>query len=195
MEIRQSVAAALIVYAGVVAALGGWFLASQPREGAQAGAGIDVSGLELSVYSSDGAASSATVLDGPAHRKGEVVVLDFWASWCGPCHVQSRLLGDMVAEYTARGVHFFAVNVGESEDLVETSLKEHPIAFPVLMDSDGSSSSRAQVAGLPTLIIVDRDGSIALRRVGLTSARFLRDTLDELLAEPVSAAPALALGG
>lgn len=175
MRVRQAVVVAFLVLAGVSAAVGGWLVARALDGGAGSVETETVlSNLELPVL--DGA------VDGPARRRGEIVVLDFWASWCTPCHVQSKILSNLVDQYSGR-VRFFAINVGESEQIVRDSLEQHPISFPVLLDLRGESASRAGIVGMPTLVILDGEGSVALRRTGLTSARFLRTALDELLTE------------
>lgn len=179
MRVRHTVLAVFFALACLVAAVGGWLVAKAlGNDGGSPGSNLVLKNLTLPLF--DGGPHET---DGPGMRRGEVVVLDFWASWCSPCHVQSRILGDLAKDYSG-SVRFFAVNVGESREVVRSSLQEHPISFPVLLDKNGESASGAGVVGMPTLVVLDRNGSIVLRRTGLTSARFLRSALDEVLARP-----------
>lgn len=152
----------------------GWF-ASRSLDGASAARAEVLSQLDLPQL--DGTRG------GPARTSSALVVLDFWASWCSPCHVQSRLLGQLVEEYEGR-VTFYAVNVGESESIVRASLEEHPIDFPVLLDESGETALRAEVFGLPTLIVLDESRSVVFSQVGLVAPNILRARLDDLLDAP-----------
>jgi len=175
MEVRRGLVAVLLIVAGVAAVGGGWFAARSLNldQGTVEPADLFA---QLELPAIDGGT------DGPAQRLGEVVVLDFWASWCSPCHVQGRLLAQLQERYANADVQFFAVNVGEPESLVRSSLKQHPIASKVLLDADAKWSSRADVFGLPTVVVLGRDGALALRRTGLTSINALRKVIDQALA-------------
>lgn len=166
--------------AGVAAVGAGWF-AARSLDGASAARADVLATLDLPQLDGD--------RGGPGHTDTDLVVLDFWASWCSPCHVQSRLLGELVDEYQDR-VSFYAVNVGESVDIVRASLEEHPIDFPVLLDETGEVALRAEVFGLPTLVVLDQERSVAFSQVGLVSPNTLRARLDGLLGIPATPASA-----
>jgi cytochrome c biogenesis protein CcmG, thiol:disulfide interchange protein DsbE len=111
---------------------------------------------------------------GPKDFPGQVVVVDFWATWCGPCHVQAQILEPLYRDFKGRGVQFLAANVGEEEATVKSFLKNRPIPYTVLLDSDSTVSNDLGVYALPTLIIVDKQGKISFLQSGLTDGDTLR---------------------
>ncbi|HVS14638.1 MAG TPA: TlpA disulfide reductase family protein [Thermoanaerobaculia bacterium] len=120
---------------------------------------------------------------GPADYRGQVVVLDFWTTWCGPCRAQSKILAGLQQEYAGRGLVVLGVNLAEPDEVVESFLAEQPAEWPTLLDRDGSLSLQAEVFGLPTMVILDRSGSVVYRGSGLTGARALRAVIDQALGE------------
>ncbi len=110
---------------------------------------------------------------------GRVVLYDFWATWCGPCHVQADILKSIYAEAKGRGAEFVGVATGEPADVVREFLSRRPLPYPVLLDPEGRLEGELAIYGLPTLVVVDRRGRIAYRHTGLIDA----DTLRRVLAE------------
>jgi thiol-disulfide isomerase/thioredoxin len=116
---------------------------------------------------------------GPRDFAGQVVLVDFWATWCGPCQIQARILEAMVGDYKGKGVQFLAANVGEDEATVKSFLKAKPFRYPVLLDPDDEVSSNLGVYALPTLMIVDKKGKISYIQPGIADAPTLRKVLRE----------------
>jgi len=116
--------------------------------------------------------------------RGKVVIIDFWASWCGPCVRSMPLLLELSREYHDLGVELILINVEESEDRIRKFLERIEVTPTVAMDTDGSVSKQYAVSGIPQTVIVDRDGGIANILVGASeeSEIKLRKTLDELTA-------------
>ena len=116
---------------------------------------------------------------GPTDFPGQVVVVDFWASWCGPCRYQAQILESLHHDYEAKGVQFLAANVGEDEATVQRFVKSKPFPYPVLLDADSEVSSRLGIYALPTLMVIDKKGKIALLKSGLVDGPTLRQALKD----------------
>jgi thiol-disulfide isomerase/thioredoxin len=114
---------------------------------------------------------------GPPDLRGQVVVVDFWASWCAPCHVQTAILERLRQQYGAHGVAFLAVNSGEDEATVRRFVADRPFDFPVLLDPDEELSARLAVIALPSLMIVDRQGEVSYFRAGIVPEKRMRELL------------------
>jgi thiol-disulfide isomerase/thioredoxin len=127
---------------------------------------------------------------GPPDLDGRVVVVDFWASWCAPCHLQTAILEKLRPQYAPHGVEFLAVNSGEDEATVRAFVGDRPFSFPVLLDPQERVSARLGVLALPSLMIVDRDGEVAYFRAGIVPERRMRELLHEAGAPDLSPATA-----
>lgn len=114
---------------------------------------------------------------GPSDFVGDVLMVDFWASWCGPCRIQHEVLTVLQQEYSGRGVSFLAVNSGELEHVARAFASEHPFAYPVLLDENSAVSDQLGVLGLPTLMILDREGQVVFFEPGIRSPREIRELL------------------
>ncbi len=114
---------------------------------------------------------------GPADFRGKVVLYDFWATWCTPCHMQAKILEDLFPQISGGDVQFVAISSGEPEDVVRTYVAKHPFAYPVLYDSDDVLSGPLDINALPTLIVADAKGRVVWREVGLVDADTVRAAL------------------
>ena len=123
---------------------------------------------------------------GPGDFSGTVLMIDFWASWCGPCRIQHEVLTVLQEEYADRGVSFLAINSGEPKGVAAKFAAEHPFTYPVLLDENSTVSDRLGVLGLPTLMLLDREGEIVYFEPGLLSSKQLRKLLEKAI---VSAEP------
>jgi thiol-disulfide isomerase/thioredoxin len=121
-----------------------------------------------------------------ADAKGSVVVLHFWASWCGPCHESMPLIQAIADDktYLARGMKVFAVNRREDDSRIAAFTQRLKLSLPVLMDESETASTKYLVAAMPTTVVVGRDGVVAKVLVGVGEEfdAKLRQAIDAALA-------------
>ncbi|HCL82301.1 MAG TPA: hypothetical protein DHW81_08890 [Nitrospiraceae bacterium] len=99
--------------------------------------------------------------------KGKVVILNFWATWCGPCRAEMPSLNKLYLEFKDKGLAVIAVSVDTSEKPVKSFIKKHNLSFPVLMDKNKAVSfDEYGVLGLPTTFIIYKNGFIAEKIIG-----------------------------
>jgi peroxiredoxin len=94
--------------------------------------------------------------------KGQVVMINFWASWCGPCRQEMPLLESMYKKYQPLGFTLIGVNVEPDQKDAESFLKQTPVTFPVLFDAKSKVSGLYNVQGMPTTVFIDRKGKVRL---------------------------------
>lgn len=107
----------------------------------------------------------------PLDYKGEVVLVDFWATWCGPCHKQADILEEIYADVQGNGVQFLAVNLGEDLETVTNFVAEDPYPYPVLLDPEDRLTYDFGIYGLPTLMVVDTQGQVSYFETGILDKR------------------------
>lgn len=90
---------------------------------------------------------------------GEVVMVNFWASWCGPCRQEMPLLEDLQKRFKKVGFTVLGVNIDEDVADAKGLLKEIPVSFPVVFDSKNKVSELYQLDAMPTTVMVDRKGN------------------------------------
>jgi thiol-disulfide isomerase/thioredoxin len=100
--------------------------------------------------------------------KGQVVMINFWATWCGPCRQEMPLLEDIYKKYKPMGFTMLAVNVEPDSKAAEAWLGKlaKPVSFPVAFDTDSKVSKMYKVAGMPSTVFVDRKGNIRVMHKG-----------------------------
>jgi thiol-disulfide isomerase/thioredoxin len=95
-----------------------------------------------------------------ADLKGRIVLVNFWASWCGPCRKEMPLLEQLNRQYRSKGVTLVGVNVEPDSAAATDWLKATPVSFPILFDVDSKVSKLYQVEGMPNTVILDRKGNV-----------------------------------
>jgi thiol-disulfide isomerase/thioredoxin len=101
-----------------------------------------------------------------AESKGNVVVLDFWATWCGPCMQAMPQVERVAEEFKERGVQFFAVNLQETAEQIKTTLERHKLHPTVVLDREGTIAEKYKANAIPQTVIIDREGKIVRLFVG-----------------------------
>ena len=92
--------------------------------------------------------------------RGEVVMINFWASWCGPCRQEMPLLDELYSQYQPMGFTILGVNVEEDSSQAKKLLKDIPVTFPVLFDNNSQVSKLYDVVAMPSTVLVDRSGNV-----------------------------------
>ena len=113
--------------------------------------------------------------------RGKAVLLNFWATWCGPCRDEMPYIEKLYRDFRNHGLVVLGVN-DEEPEVAQAFLAENELTFPSLMDERGESYWLYQVTGIPTTILIDKEGKIAARMVGYSSRSedFLRAALKKV---------------
>jgi cytochrome c biogenesis protein CcmG/thiol:disulfide interchange protein DsbE len=111
------------------------------------------------------ATSAGDLLDLAAF-KGQVVYLDFWASWCAPCRDSFPWMNRLQGELGHDGLVVIAVNVDRERTDADRFLREHPTQFRIVYDPDGLLPEKFGVRGMPTSFVIDRNGRVQSRHEG-----------------------------
>jgi peroxiredoxin/outer membrane lipoprotein-sorting protein len=112
--------------------------------------------------------------------RGKVVLLDFWATWCGPCRIEMPRVQKLYKDFKSRGLEVFGVDFGEDPARVKPFIQKNGYTFPILLDRKQQVGRSYEVNGIPTLVIVDRKGIIHSYFVGVREDKVLRNSLAEL---------------
>lgn len=110
--------------------------------------------LKLDLLGSEG------TLDLAAHRGKDVVILDFWASWCGPCRMGLPIVTEVAEQFKDKGVVFYAVNVGEGKVKAQGFVEQTGLAATVALDTTGSAQRDYGASSIPLTVIIDKDGIV-----------------------------------
>jgi len=114
--------------------------------------------------------------------KGKVVLLDFWATWCGPCRIEIPWFMEMQRKNRDKGFEVLGVSMDdEGWDVVRPFLKDLSVNYRVMIGNDSTAQEYGGVDSLPTTFLIDRDGKIAAVHVGLASKKDFEDGVEELI--------------
>ncbi len=116
--------------------------------------------------------------------RGKVVVLNFWASWCGPCRGEAPVLERWQHKLSARNATIVGVDVLDVTEDARRFIDRYGLTYPQLRDGDGSHLKRFDVVGYPETVVLDRRGRIAATARGPVDERFFAEQVAPLLKEP-----------
>lgn len=101
--------------------------------------------------------------------RGQVVLLNFWASWCGPCRQEMPILDEIHNKYKNLGFSVLGVNLDAKSSKAINYLKDTPVSFPVLYDPKGEVSGQYGVQAMPSTVVIDKDGNVRYLHEGYKS--------------------------
>lgn len=113
--------------------------------------------------------------------KGSVVVLDFWATWCGPCRASLPKLDEIYQSLKDKGLKAYAVDLREDEAGVKAFVEESKLGIPVLLDKDGKVAKSFAVSGIPQTVVVGKDGKIKKIVVGSGTHEQVRQAVEDAM--------------
>lgn len=98
--------------------------------------------------------------------RGQVVLLNFWATWCGHCRAEFPVLQAFYKRHQNEGFVVLAINIQENKERVAELVNDMGLTFPVLLDRRGEVTASYRVRGLPTSFLIDREGTILEKHIG-----------------------------
>jgi thiol-disulfide isomerase/thioredoxin len=116
----------------------------------------------------------------PDSLKGKVVILDFWASWCGPCAESFPVMDELQKKYKDQGLVIVAVSVDEKADKMATFLKKNPVTFTIVRDAEHKLVATVEPETMPTSFIIDRAGKVHFLHNGFHGATTQKEYVTEI---------------
>ena len=169
--------AVICVLVALVALLAYGLVQNEPDQSVEqslaAGEREEAPGIELPRLDGDGTGSLADY-------RGQVVVLNFWASWCRPCRTESPLLERWHGRMKGRGT-VLGIDGNDVTSDAQQFIEEYALSYPMLRDRDGDASHGYGVVGYPETFVIDRRGRIAAVQRGPVDERFMRAKVEPLL--------------
>ena len=113
--------------------------------------------------------------------KGQVVLLNFWATWCGPCKIEMPWFVEFQRQYKDKGFTVLAISLDDDIDPVAPFVEKYGLNFPVVWGDNDTADKFGGVAALPTTLIIDREGKIVDSHTGLVSKSVYAEQIESLL--------------
>lgn len=121
-----------------------------------------------------------------ADYQGQVVILNFWATWCGPCVIEMPMLQDFYEEYGGDELELLAINIGERPEVAREFADEGGFTFPIVLDPNGNLYDHYAVRGQPTTFVLNRQGEVVFQHTGLIVEQQLEEAVLPLLQQEAS---------
>ena len=115
--------------------------------------------------------------------KGKVLVVDFWATWCGPCKLEIPGFVDLQTRYGPKGVQFVGISVDDKLEQLKPYVAEYKMNYPVLqgLGHDDVQDAFGPIWGIPTTIVIGRDGKICKKHTGMAAKDKFEQEIKSLL--------------
>ena len=113
--------------------------------------------------------------------RGKPVLLNFWASWCGPCREELPLIEATQQKHQGEDLVVLGVNAGDAPEIAQAFVSENHLTFPIVLDSTSDVARAYQVRGIPTSVFINSDGQIVNRHSGVFTERILSGYLNNIL--------------
>jgi len=131
----------------------------------------DLSAMRAEPLSGDAASFSLTDLAGNSHElsewRGKLVLINFWATWCGPCRTEMPGIERLWQRYRDQGLVILAISVDEGmERRIATFVKRLNLSLPILLDPESKVADHYQVSGLPHSVLIDQEGHLIAQIIG-----------------------------
>ena len=182
---RQSSRSSLRAALAVVALAAGFALVPRMTRGCE-GAALDEDAPNFTARivangdalgSGGGAGGAAPTHLELSNLRGRPVVLDFWATWCGPCQAEAPIMNAIAQRYKDKGLAVVGVNTSDEDGLAERFVRKKGLGFPIVYDENNTIAKQYGVSSLPTLVVVSKTGKVVAVRRGVTSD----SALDEIV--------------
>jgi peroxiredoxin len=121
-----------------------------------------------------------------AYRGEKFVLMDFWASWCGPCRMSMPGLQGLQEKYKERGLEILSINQGDAPNLVRDFIQRKKYTFHVVLDRDGQIGNQYGIEAIPAMVLVDKSGKILWMQVGYSPREDDLKGLLDVLTPPVA---------
>ncbi len=143
-----------------------------------------VIGFSSNTYAQKVITSQAVLEQALDEHRGEVIYLDFWASWCGPCRKSFPWMNKIETKYKQQGFSVISVNLDANKALAAKFLNEMPASFTVIYDPKGKIAKHFKIQGMPSSMLIGRDGKIKSRHTGFFTNKIslYQQEIEQLLA-------------
>ena len=114
--------------------------------------------------------------------KGKAILVNFWATWCGPCILETPELIDLQAKYKDRGLQIIGISIDDTPEQIQAFVKEYKVNYPMLVgvDRDDIVEAFHLPEGIPYTVFIRKDGTILDRVQGISTQAFFEDKIQKL---------------